>query len=188
MARDSTGRQAGVFVRPVARQRPAERQPHDPPADGPSVAATIDAFLAAVDDGAAHDRDGRPYDHAADRELRWWLGGHLRETLGAVPIDDVRRRHLEALVDELRYAGISPRRLHRLAVALGALFEYAGALGLTAGNPAEPVLVALPAGTRSSPARNVGGRRVADRAFALGTGLATLAVLAVAATFLLESV
>jgi hypothetical protein len=148
---------------------------------------TIDAFLAAVRDGRAHDRERGPYSPAAERELRWWLGGHLHEALGAVPIDEVRLRDVAALVDELRYAGISPRRLRRMIAAMRALFDFAGDMGLVAHNPAERLVILVPGDMGPAAAPGAGVRRVADRGLALATGLTTLVLLVVAATFLLES-
>jgi hypothetical protein len=189
MRSDSRERRPGVFVRPAARQRP-HVQP-DRRVDEPTVAGAVDHFLAEVDDGSAVDPLGRPYSPEAARELRWWLGGHVREALGPVPIADLRARDLGALVAELGDDGVSARRLRELAKALRAFGDHVGRSGLVARDPAEGLAVPATAGRGSGAdaARERMGalRRPADRAVSLALGIATLALLVLALTFLAES-
>ena len=134
-------------LRPPHRGRPARRpgagragRPW--PCTGPSVTETIDDFLAAVDEGHARDRYGRAFTRAAAVELHWNLGGHVAEALGAMSLNGVRRRDVEALVYELGEAGLSHRRVRALAKSVRALFDYAVERELVAHNPAQRI--ALP--------------------------------------------
>ena len=156
------------------------------------MASAVDTFLLAVDHGATMDRHGRPYGPAAARELRWWLGGHVREALGALPVGDLRRRDLEALLDELAEAGVSPRRLRELAKSMRALGDHAVDVGLLGHNPAERLAVPMPGdeappGGPAPDAGAIAARGAVDRAVSLALGLATLALMVVAVTFLAES-
>jgi hypothetical protein len=187
MRSDARERRPGVFVRPAARQRPAA-----PQAEEPSVAAAIDGLLAALDDGTALDRQSRPYGVAAARELRWWLGGHVREGLGTLPIGDLRRRDLEGLLDELADAGVSPRRLRELAKSMRALGDHTVDAGLLGHNPAERLAIPLPGddappGGPAPDAGAIAARGAADRTVSFVLGLATLALMVVAVTFLAAS-
>ena len=90
-----------------------------------TVSEGIDAFLAAVDDRSARDRRGRPFDRRTAQDVRWCLTGHVREALGPMPIDAVRRRDIEALLAELADEGVPERRLRAVARALRSLYDFA---------------------------------------------------------------
>ena len=138
MAYDTKPGWSRVFVRPTegARHGTRRRPGRAPVAlTGPSVAETIDDFLATVDDGSARDRYGRAFTRAAAIELHWNLGGHVAEALGAMSLNGVRRREVEALVYELGEAGLSRRRLRALAKSVRALFDYAVERELVAPQP-----------------------------------------------------
>jgi hypothetical protein len=87
-----------------------------------SVSAVIVAFAGASDEPGER------------RELRSALS-HVDAELGTMPIRAVRARHIVALLDELRAAGLSPRRRMAVTDALHSLFGFAVARGLVTASP-----------------------------------------------------
>lgn len=96
---------------------------HDPILTGDStVSAVIAGFVRATDP------------HGDRRELRAALS-HVEAELGTMPVRAVRTRHVTALLDELRRAGLSPRRETAIVEALRSLYAFAVARGLVAVSP-----------------------------------------------------
>jgi len=60
---------------------------------------------------------------------------HVDVELGAMPLRNVRPRHVDALLDDLHGAGLSPRRETAVIDALGSLFAFARDRGLTTVDP-----------------------------------------------------
>ena len=151
-----------------------------------SMSEGIDAFLAAVDDRSARDRRGCPFDRRTARDLRWCLAGHVREALGPMPVDAVRRRDIEALLAELADEGVPERRLRAVARALRSLYDFAVERRLVDLNPAAAVAppeeAAPPAATGSEPPR-----AVSERAISFALRSATVGFLLLALVFLTES-
>jgi hypothetical protein len=104
----------------ASTQRPAPGRPLSPLTADSSLSAVIAAF-----------RDTAPGD---ERELRAAIS-HVDAELGTLPVRSVRPRHLEALLDDLRNAGLSLRREAAMVDALHALFAFAIARGLVAADP-----------------------------------------------------
>jgi site-specific recombinase XerC len=160
---------------------------------GPTVHETIDEFLEAVEEGTARDRYGRPFTRETARDLGWYLRGHVGESLGAMSVDDVRRRDVEALVYELAGTGLSHRRLRALAKSVRALFDYADERGLARTNPAERVAVPEEDEPQPPPARSARRvdrgleRSIADHAISLALRVATLGFMVTALIYLGES-
>jgi site-specific recombinase XerC len=160
---------------------------------GPTVHETIDEFLEAVEEGTARDRYGRPFTRETARDLGWYLRGHVGESLGAMSVDDVRRRDVEALVYELAGTGLSHRRLRALTKSVRALFDYADERGLVRTNPAERV--AMPEEGELQQPRGRSPRRLdpepdrslADHAISLALRVATLGFVLTALIYLGES-
>ena len=152
-------------------------------ARGPSVDEIIQEFLEAVDEGSARDRYGRRFSAEAATELHWCLGGHVADALGAMSVDEVRRRAVETLVYDLADAGLSRRRLRALAKSVRAFYDYA----------AERVAIPdedeteQPAARSASSADPALARAVADHAISLVLRVATLAFVITALVFLAES-
>jgi hypothetical protein len=99
----------------------------------------------------------RETDPAERRELRAALS-HVDAELGTMPLRLVRRRHVAAMLDDLRDAGLSPRREDAVEDAVGSLFEFARSRGLVAAGPvAGPATRAVdpppPAAVVAAPAR-----------------------------------
>jgi site-specific recombinase XerD len=107
-----------------------------------TVHEAIVDFLQAAEDGSTLDRYGRSFSRDALRELRWCLSGHVDDRLGTMRLGQVRRRDIEALIDQLAGAGLSRRRLRAVVKSVRALYDYASERGFADGNPAERV--ALP--------------------------------------------
>ena len=96
-----------------------------PPRDAVTVAAAIDEFVEAAHAGGALNRSGRPYKPSALRDLRGILEYHVAQDLGDLPLRDVRREHVQALVDRLGADGLSESRIRSVISALRALYGYA---------------------------------------------------------------
>jgi hypothetical protein len=88
--------------------------------DRGELGALIDEFLQAVEDGTA----GGPSSRGNVRALRGALS-YVDSELGTMDIQDVRRRHIQALVDQLRGSGVPGARIHSIVDALQALYGYA---------------------------------------------------------------
>jgi hypothetical protein len=103
----------------------------DMPLSGEStVAAVIDEFLRA-----AGER----------RELRSALS-HVSAEIGTMPLERVRARHVMALLDRLRDAGLSAKRQKAIIDAVSSLYSFALARGLVQSSP-----FTLPAAPRREP-------------------------------------
>jgi hypothetical protein len=132
MAQDST-----VSTRVTFDRRPARAS-----APYASVGAVVDDVLRAADAGAVRDTRGRLLGPDAVRELHWWLGGYLREAMGARKLRDLRTHHLQDFLDGLEDSGVSPQRLRRVVEAMGTLYQYARERGLAAADPTARLEVA----------------------------------------------
>jgi site-specific recombinase XerC len=95
-----------------------------------TVAAVIDEFLRA-----AGER----------RELRSALS-HVSAEIGTMPLERVRARHVMALLDRLRDAGLSAKRQKAIIDAVSSLYSFALARGLVQSSP-----FTLPAAPRREP-------------------------------------
>jgi hypothetical protein len=198
MAHDTTPGWPSVFVLPSTGARRRIRQRGRDvglvPATGPSIDEIIGDFLGAVDEGSARDRYGRRFTAGAATELHWCLAGHVANALGAMSLDDVRRRDVETLVYDLADAGLSRRRLRAIAKCVRALYDYAAERALVRHNPAERVAIPdedeteQPAASSASHADPALARAVSDHAISLVLRVATLAFAITALIFLLESI
>src|SRR3954467_10937249 len=124
---------------------------------------------------------GRPYDRRTARDLRWCLAGHVREALGAKPVDAVRRGHVEALLAELGDDGLSERRCRAVAAAVRALYDDAVVRRLAHRKPASGVGLEEDAATPPAVGRG------SERAISLVLRGATVGFLLLALVFLTES-
>jgi hypothetical protein len=88
--------------------------------DRGELGALIDEFLQAVEDGLA----GGPHARENVRALRGALS-YVDSELGTMDVQDVRRRHIQALLDQLRGSGLAPARIHAVVDALNSLYAYA---------------------------------------------------------------
>jgi hypothetical protein len=108
----------------------------------PTVDSVVEDLLAAAARGTARDLHGRRFDGDGLRALRWALTGHVHEEIGSMAIEEVRTRHVQALVDRLDAAALSQRRIDSIVLALRTVFAYARERDLVHASPADAV--ALP--------------------------------------------
>jgi Phage integrase, N-terminal SAM-like domain len=94
------------------------------PTNGSDLGAVIDEFLQAAEDGRARDRGGEAYPPERLRQLRGALS-YVDSALGSTSIEDVRRRHVQAMLEQLRASGVTTDRLTSIAAALRSLYAYA---------------------------------------------------------------
>ena len=121
----------------ASTQRPAPSRPLSPARGDVSLGAVIAEFLS--------ERAT-----LADRDLRTALN-HVDAEIGTMPVADIRPRHVTALLDDLRDAGLSPYRQAAVTDALHGVFAYAVARRLVAVSPmpgpAPPANAAMPTPT-----------------------------------------
>jgi hypothetical protein len=125
---------------------PRDRSPtHSPspssPPEGARVATVIDEFIEAAEDGRARNRSGRGYRPSALRDLSGILRQHVARDLGHMRLRDVRRRHVQALVDRLGADGLSESRIRSVISAVRGLYGYAIEQGYVELSPATGLLI-----------------------------------------------
>jgi site-specific recombinase XerD len=108
------------------------------------VAAAVDEFIEAAHAGQALNRSGRPYRPSALRDLQGILEYHVATELGNVRLRDVRRHHVQALVDRLGTEGLSESRIRSVVSALRGLYGYAIDHGHVEFNPADALVMPRP--------------------------------------------
>lgn len=91
---------------------------------GLELGAVIDEFLQSAEDGRARDRRGIPYTPERIRVLRGALS-YVDSALGSTHLEDVRQRHVQGMLDQLRASGTNADRLTSIAAALRSLYAYA---------------------------------------------------------------
>ena len=112
-----------------------------PRAEDVTVATAVDRFLEAAESGRAVNRSGRPYMPSALRDVRGILELHVVPALGDMRLRDVRRQHVQALVDELGAERLSESRIRSVVSALRALYGYAIDQGQVEFNPADGLVM-----------------------------------------------
>jgi hypothetical protein len=124
----------------VSRHRPDPATGPVPPEDV-SVDAAIDEFLEAAEGGTAHNRSDRPYRPSALRDLRGVLKQHVAPRIGEMPLRDVRRRHVQAIVDQLAEERLSESRIRSVISGVRALYGYAIEQGYVEFSPADSLVI-----------------------------------------------
>jgi Phage integrase, N-terminal SAM-like domain len=107
------------------RRSPTRAPPPSGPPEEPRVTTVVDEFIEAAQDGRVGTRSGRRYRPSALRDLRGILRYHVSRDLGHMQLRDVRRRHVQALVDRLAGEGLSESRIRSVISAVRALYGYA---------------------------------------------------------------
>ena len=126
----------------VARPGSPTRSP--PPSSAPEdarVATVISEFIEAAEDGRARNRSGRRYRPSALRDLTGILRQHVARDLGHMLLRDVRRRHVQGLVDRLASEGLSESRIRSVISAVRALYGYAIEQGYVEASPATGLVI-----------------------------------------------
>ena len=113
-----------------------------PASSSTRVAAAVEAFLAAIENGSALNKHGRRYKPSAVRDLRGALEGHVEPAIGARKLVDVRRGEVQRLVDSLTQTH-SGSRVRTIVNAIRSLYWWAQDRELVNHNPA--LRVRLPA-------------------------------------------
>jgi hypothetical protein len=111
------------------------------PAEDITVAEVADEFIDAAEAGRALNRSGRPYMPSALRDLRGILEYHVGLDLGEMPLRDIRRRHVQALVDRLGAERLSESRIRSVVSAVRALYGYAIERRYVEFNPADGLVM-----------------------------------------------
>jgi hypothetical protein len=101
----------------------------------------VDEFIEAAQSGRANNRSGRSYRPSALRDLRGILRHHVARDLGHMRLADVRRRHLQVLLDRLAAEGLSESRIRSVISAVRALYGYAIDKGYAEFSPATGLIV-----------------------------------------------
>jgi hypothetical protein len=114
------------------------------PARDITVAAAVDEFIEAAHAGRALNRSGRPYRPSALRDLQGILEYHVSTELGNVRLRDVRRHHVQGLVDRLGAERLSESRIRSVVSALRGLYGYAIDRGHVEFNPADALVMPRP--------------------------------------------
>jgi hypothetical protein len=118
--------------------------------DGISMAAAIEQFVEAAEQGRAVNRSGRSYRPSALRDLSGILRYHVAPELGDMPLRLVDRRHIQGLVDRLSGEELSESRIRSVISALRGLYGYAIEQGYAEFNPADGLVMPRSGGTVSS--------------------------------------
>jgi hypothetical protein len=107
------------------------------------LGAVIAEFIGAAREGRVRRTEDRPYSREQLRDLRASLS-HVDSALGASDIGLLRPWRIQKLIDGLRDAGLSQRRLSSMLDALRALFAYAVGRGLITSSPVVGVTTPWP--------------------------------------------
>jgi hypothetical protein len=111
------------------------------PAEDITVGEVADEFVDAAEAGRALNRSGRPYMPSALRDLRGILEYHVGPAIGEMPLREVRRHHVQALVDRLGAERLSESRIRSVVSALRALYGYAIERRYVEFNPADGLVM-----------------------------------------------
>jgi Phage integrase, N-terminal SAM-like domain len=140
-----TGTRAATTTAPRVvvppRPSPTRAPPTSGPPEEPRVSTVIDEFIEAAEDGRVGTRSGRSYRPSALRDLRGILRYHVSRDLGHMQLRDVRRRHVQALVDRLAGEGLSESRIRSVISAVRALYGYAIDRGYVELSPASGLVI-----------------------------------------------
>jgi hypothetical protein len=101
------------------------------------MAAVIEEFIEAAEQGRAVNRSGRSYRPSALRDVKGILRLHVAPALGERDIAEVRRADIQALVERLGGDNLSESRIRSVISALRALYAHAIDQGYVEFNPAD---------------------------------------------------
>ena len=100
-----------------------------------TVNDAADALIAGMTSGAVRTRSGDPYKPSSIRSYREALDLHVRPDLGAMRLGDVKRRHVQALADDLVADGFSPSGVRNAIMPLRVIYRRAISDDVVAINP-----------------------------------------------------
>jgi hypothetical protein len=119
------------------------------PLEGRELGDVIDEFLEAANEGRACDRWGKKYTEDGLHQLRGALS-YVDAALGLLNVADVRRGHVQGLVDQLVASGLTIARVYAVVDALEALYAYAIETQIVGATPV--VLLDLPGAAQGTTA------------------------------------
>jgi hypothetical protein len=154
-------------ARAYARGNPGETAGDDPPTFG----AALDAFIAQTGGSPELERSLALVDELEGREL-----------------EGIRRRHLQAELDRLERAGLSPRRIELVADALRTFFAWAVDERLIGHSPADALIVGREQQPATAGAAAVPDGMVPDHVIWMSLKVATVAFVLIALILVAESV
>ncbi|MEA2444019.1 MAG: hypothetical protein QOJ12_1311 [Thermoleophilales bacterium] len=118
------------------------------------LGGVIADFVYDAQTGDARDSAGDPYTREGLREMRSALT-HVDSELGGLSVDAISGRDVQDMLDGVRAAGLPPRRVNAIVMALHALYAYAIEKGIVDRSPLPgPVAPAAPA-ARVAPVTSV---------------------------------
>jgi hypothetical protein len=107
------------------------------------LGGVIADFVYAAQNGEARDSAGEPYTREGLRELRAALT-HVDSELGGLTVDVISGRDVQDMIDSVRAAGLPPRRVTSIVMALHALYAYAIERGIVDHSPLPGPVVPTP--------------------------------------------
>ncbi len=113
-----------------------------------TVADAWETTLAGMRDGKVRNRSGDPYKPSAIRGYETGMNKRVLPTLGQAKLSEVRRAHVQELVDELLGAGLNPSTIKNTLNPLQVIFRRAVHRDLVAVNPTTGLELAAARGRR----------------------------------------
>jgi integrase len=93
--------------------------------EGIYLADAKERFLIALKDGTALNKKGKPYKQSAIRTIEGAINGQIVAALGERLVADVRRGHVQTLVDAMVEEELSGSRIRNVLNALRSFYTYA---------------------------------------------------------------
>lgn len=91
----------------------------------PLVTDALDALIDGMVSGSILDRSGKPYKPATCRSYKRTADKYLKPALGRWRLPEVRRRDVQALVEDLRGRGLQPATVHNIIDPLRVVYRRA---------------------------------------------------------------
>ena len=123
-AASSPPNRAGSWPPTPAPRRPSSGRTRQRRSKGPDLDTVIRDFLREADAGGVDRRLGEPYAFESLLDLRGAMS-YVDDELRTMPIADVRRRHIQKLVDDLRAAGLPSSIVLTVVDSLRGLYAFA---------------------------------------------------------------
>jgi integrase len=108
---------------------------------GIKVNEACDRFIDAIKDGVALNKRGKPYKKSATRTIENALRGRIEQEFGSLQFGEVRRGHIQRLVDNMVAESLSGSRVRNVLNALRSLYRYAIARELVQSSPITNILL-----------------------------------------------